>query len=231
MKRRGLVSFNVRHKETDLFIQAKTSLKDLVSLWVIEERSKLEAYAGNHPGFLEALTPWKEDEFAPFIVKEMIRASKKAGVGPMAAVAGTIAEIVAKKIYEHIGGEVIVENGGDIVLRVEDEITMSIWAGDSPFSGKIGIRLLPQGNFLAVCTSSGTIGHSKSLGASDAVTVISKSGAYSDALATSIGNIVRTKADVQSALNRLRDFPGVLGGVIIKADAIGAFGELELVTL
>ncbi len=232
MKREGLVSFEVRHKETDLFILAKRDLAKEVSSWIIEARAAIEEYAMLHPGFLESLIPYPDDNLAPEPVKQMLKASKMANVGPMAAVAGAISEFVAQKILDIFHGEVIVENGGDIALYLEQPIVIGIYAGNSPFSNKIGIKLEPMDSLFAICTSSGTVGHSKSFGKADAVTVIAKSASFADALATAIGNKVLSKYDIDPCIKEMQKYSqDVLGGVIIKADAIGAFGRLELVPL
>ncbi len=231
MKRAGLVRFRVRHKETDLFVQAARDLSPEVSAWVVEARSKIEAYARNHPGFLESYSPLPYDPLAPEIVKGMLKATNLAGVGPMASVAGAIAEYVGQRIAQNIPGEIMVENGGDIFLRMLSKVTIGIYAGTSPFSGRVGLMLEGRADPFGVCTSSGTIGHSVSFGSADAVCVISESCSLADAAATAAGNLVKKKADVDRALAYLKGLSGVEGGIVIKADVIGAFGALELVSI
>jgi ApbE superfamily uncharacterized protein (UPF0280 family) len=229
--RNGLTSFQVRHKETDLHIQFDRNLEDEVSKWVIEVRLSIEDYVRSHPDFLESYTPLPEDPFAPSIVRDMLESSATAGVGPMATVAGAIAQHIGKRCMELTSGEVIVENGGDIFLWVLEPITSAIWAGTSPLSGRVGIAIAPGRTPLGVCTSSGTVGHSRSLGKADAVTVVSQSVSLADAAATSIGNMVRTERDIDPGLNALRQIPGILGGVIIKGTKLGIWGQIELVPL
>ncbi len=231
MKRAGLVRFRVRHKETDLFVQAERDLAGEVSAWVVEARGKIEAYARSHPGFIESYTPLPYDPLAPEIVRGMLKATNLAGVGPMASVAGAIAEYVGRRIAQNSSGEIMVENGGDIFLRMLSDVTIGIYAGTSPFSGRVGLMLKGREDSFGVCTSSGTIGHSFSFGSADAVCVISESCALADAAATAAGNLVKKKADVDKALAYLKGLRDVEGGVVIKADAIGAFGALELVPL
>ena len=231
MKRPGLVSFKVCHKETDLFIQASKNLSEKVSAWIVEARSAIESYAMLHPGFLESYSPLPFDPMAPDVVRDMLVAGLKAEVGPMAAVAGTIAEYVGRRIQKEISGEVIVENGGDVFLRVFSPVTVAVFAGSSVLSGRLGIRLDSNGEALAVCTSSGTVGHSTSFGTADAVTVISGNCALADAAATAAGNLVKRKPDVEDALNFLKELEGVDGAVVVKQDLVGAFGKIELVAL
>jgi uncharacterized protein len=229
--RNGLIGFQVRHQETDLHIQADRNLENEVSTWIIEVRLSIEDYARSHPGFLESYTPLSDDPFASSIVRDMLESSLIAGVGPMAAVAGAIAHHIGKRCVELTSGEVIVENGGDIFLRVLGPITTAIWAGTSPLSGKVGIAVTADRMPLGICTSSGTVGHSRSLGKADAVTIISESVSLADAVATSIGNMVRTERDIDPGLKALQKIPGILGGVIIKGTKLGIWGQLELVPL
>ena len=229
--RNGLTGFQVRHQETDLHIQADRNLENEVSTWVIEVRLSIEGYARSHPGFLESYTPLPDDPFAPAVVRDMLESSAIAGVGPMAAVAGAIAQHIGKRCVELTSGEVIVENGGDIFLRVLEPITSAIWAGTSPLSGRVGIAVAPSRMPLGICTSSGTVGHSRSLGKADAVTIVSQSVSLADATATSIGNMIRTERDIDPGLNAIQEIPEILGGVIIKGTKLGIWGQIELVPL
>ncbi len=231
MARQGLVSFRVAHKETDLHIQAQKDISSQVSEWIIEYRLAIENYGRQKPQFFKSLLPLPHDELAPPIIKEMLKAGQIAGVGPMASVAGTIAQYVGRNILELLGGEVVVENGGDIFLSVNGTVEAGIWAGDSPFSGKIGIRFQGDGRPKGLCTSSGTVGHSLSLGASDAVTVLCESASVADALATAGGNLVTNRGNIKKALDFLRQQPSCLAAVVISGDKLGAFGELELIKL
>lgn len=164
----------------------------------------------------------------PRIVRMMTDAGRKAGVGPMAAVAGAVAEQVGRELMAH-SPEVIVENGGDIFLKVDAPLTLAIFAGDSPLSCRVGLRIHAAEAPAGVCTSSGTVGHSLSMGKADAVCVLSASCALADAAATAIGNRVGHPRDIASALDFGRSIPGVAGIVIIVGDKIGFQGELEVV--
>ncbi len=229
MCRTGLVSFCVRHMQTDLFIQAKRDISDRVSSWIIESRLAIESYAKVHPKFLDSYVPLPKDDFAPSPVKEMLNAAILTGVGPMASVAGAISEYVGIRCRNETDGEVLVENGGDLFLWTDAPVTVSLFAGTSPLSGKIGIKLYEHDMPVGVCTSSGTIGHSKSLGKADAVTVISKDCALADAAATAGGNLVKNAKDIYIALDFLKNIEGIIGAVIVFKDKLGAWGKIELV--
>lgn len=230
MHRNGLTAFEVRHKETDLHVQADTDMGPQVSLWVIEIRSQLEDYIREHPLFLTSYTPLPCDEFAPPVAKAMLDAALTANVGPMAAVAGAIAEEIGRRCLAAGSGEVIVENGGDNFVFVKNDLNMAIFAGNSPFSMRIGIKI-PGGTAMGVCTSSGTVGHSRSLGTADAVTIMAKSAALADAAATAVGNLVKHEREINMAVEYIKKIDGVFGGVIIKGRHMGVAGEVELVKL
>jgi len=170
------------------------------------------------------------DLHAPELVREMIRVSQLARVGPMAAVAGAIAEWVSKDLLK-LSKEVIIENGGDIYLATARERTIGIYAGQSPLSLKIGIVIGPEESPLGVCTSSGTVGPSLSFGRADAVCILSKSAALADAAATAVGNIVQEKKDIELGLGRGKEIEGVLGVLIIVGEKMGVWGNIKLTEL
>jgi hypothetical protein len=230
MAREGLVPFQVTVKETDLFILAARDLSAEARRVVVQERAQLEAYIAVHPEFLSALTPWSDDPFAPPLVRDMVAAGGRAGVGPMAAVAGAIAERVGHSLLA-LSSEVIVENGGDIFLAVTHPATLALYAGQSPLSYRVGLRVHPADTPLGVCTSAGTVGHSLSFGRADAACVLAPAASLADALATALGNRVRQAGDIAAALDWLAGIPGVLGGVVVVGEHLGAWGRVELIPL
>ncbi len=224
---RDLVSFTVCVEETDLYIRAWRNLSREAEEAVRECRSSLEFYIAGHPRFKSSLRPLDVPSEAPAVVREMAAAAAKAGVGPMAAVAGAIAEAVGRELLRY-SPEVIVENGGDIFMSVRSTRLVAIYAGGSPLSNRIAIEINPERTPLGVCTSSGTVGHSLSFGSADAVTVTSRSAALADAAATAIGNLVKTESDLPRGLERARNVPGVQGVVIIIGERMGAWGDVSL---
>ena len=223
-----LIGFNVTVRETDLFVSADTNLTSIALASVHRLRSSLESYITAHREFLTSLTPVAYDEWAPEIVREMMRASAKAGVGPMASVAGAMAEHVARDLLLHTRN-VIIENGGDIYLKSINDVLVGLFAGRSPLSGRVSIKVRKEEMPLGVCTSSGTVGHSLSFGRTDACGVKSGSVALADAAATALGNLVKSKKDLQNGLKTGMKIEGVLGIVIIIGDQLGVVGDIELV--
>lgn len=225
----GLVSSRVTIRETDLHVLASSEVTQEAEHLVIQLRNQLERYIAGHPAFLSSLKPIETDPVAPALVKDMIKGSIVAEVGPMAAVAGGIAEHVGKALLADQADEVIIENGGDIYLKRNKDVTISIFAGTSPLSHKVGIRIAKERMPLGICTSSGTVGHSLSLGRADSVTVLSESTCVADAAATRLGNEIKSENDINKALDIAKSMHGVDGVVIIVNDKIGAWGAVELV--
>jgi uncharacterized protein len=225
-----LLGFEVQVKETDLWVQAESDLYLRCREIVTQLRDELESYIEAHPEFASSLLPVPVTPFVPPIVQLMISSSREANVGPMAAVAGAFSELVGKGLAS-LSPELIVENGGDIFLQSKSPRVAEIYAGSSPFSRKVGFRVESRGEPLGICTSAGTVGHSLSLGAADAVVIIAGSPALADAAATRVGNKVQRKEEIQGALELARSIPGIRGALVILGDSLGAWGELEVVDL
>lgn len=227
-KDKDLISFNVMVKETDLYIRARSDLTKKALAVVKKQRALLERYIIRHPGFATALKPLKTGGDAPSIIRIMAEAGEKAGVGPMAAVAGAIAEIVGKELIE-FSPDVIIENGGDVFMKITRSRLVGVYAGESPYTGKIAIRIEPENTPLGVCTSSGIVGHSLSFGEADAAIVLAPSTALADAAATAVCNIVKNESDIPQAIDFARSVAGLSGVAIIKNDKMGVWGDVNLV--
>jgi len=224
---KDLISFNVVVKETDLYICALSNLKRKAHRLVLKYRDKVERYIEQHPSFLTSLEPLPVDEAAPLIVKTMAEATAKVGIGPMASVAGAIAEFVGNELLA-FSPEIILENGGDIYLKSSEKRVVGIYAGKSPLSGKVGLEINGEDTPLGICTSSGTVGHSLSYGKADAVTVLAKSTTLADAAATAIGNLIKQPGDIPGGIEFAKGMEGLKGLLIIKDDKIGVWGELKI---
>lgn len=228
---RGLVCFQVAIRETDLQVCAERDLSAETEDLIVRARWDIEQFILAQPRFGESYSPYEVPADAPPIVRSMSRAGFKASVGPMAAVAGAVAEFVARGLAEH-SPEVIVENGGDIYLIGRAERVIALYAGEgSPLSGCVGLRIPAGLQPLAVCTSSGRIGHSVSYGAADAVTVLAHDGALADAVATALANRVREPGDLEGAVEAAKNVTGVLGVLVALEGHVGAWGNVHLTTL
>jgi ApbE superfamily uncharacterized protein (UPF0280 family) len=227
----NLVSFNATVRETDLYIRAQSNLEKQALESIQRHREPLESYIRKYPVFLHSLEPIELATEAPGIAREMAEAANIAGVGPMAAVAGAIAEAVGRDLLQ-FSPEIIVENGGDIFMQTRKTRKVGIYAGESsPFTNKLALEIETEDTPLGICTSSGTVGHSLSLGNADAVIVTAASTALADAAATAICNKIKTAADIENEINNAGVLYGVSGVIIIKDTQIGIWGNIKLVSL
>jgi uncharacterized protein len=230
LKAEDLVSFEVRVKETDLWVSAAKSLEQETLDLVLDARHQLETYIASHPYFLTAMTPLADDPTAPPVVREMIRSVMEVGVGPMASVAGAIAEFVGKGLLRFTD-QIIVENGGDVFLKTSRDATVSIFAGESPLSDKIGFRLTAAQMPLGICTSSGTVGHSYSMGNADAGCVIASSAAFADGAATALCNRIHGRSDLARVAEWAASIQGIVGCLVIIGEHMAVWGDVELVAI
>jgi len=226
--------FQLKHLETDLWIGTdtesfKSEMQEVALAAVKELRQNLDDYIKTEPEFAKTLKPFQPNNSAPKEAKEMAFAAAKAGIGPMAAVAGLFAQEAGKAISQNFSvKELVIENGGDIFALLKHELVLSVFAGNSPLSERIGLKIKPDISPLGICTSAGTVGPSLSFGNADAVVVVSKDVLVADAFATAFGNKVKSPADVEKVLNQAEKYPEILALLIICEDKIGIRGEFEI---
>lgn len=228
-KLKDLYANRITAKETDLWILTNKRLdKEFVEERIKSYRWDIETYIGKEPRFLTSLKPLAVELDAPAIIKEMAEQSGKVNVGPMACVAGAIAEFLGKDLLKNGYRDVIVENGGDVFIKTAATRVIGVYAGKSKIWSNLKLKIKPKDTPLGVCTSSGTIGHSLSFGCADSVVVISRSALLADAAATACANRINTKYDMQKALDFARGIKGVQGVVIILKNDLLSWGKVEL---
>ncbi len=221
-------AFRVRVETTDLYIRAAADHSSRVRDLVSRLRGEILAHIAQHRDFLTALAPIARIDTASHIVNSMLDASEAAGVGPMAAVAGAIAAAVGSDLSAD-SNEVIVENGGDIWLRLASPALVDVYAPGTPFAGRLALRIDPAKTPLGICTSSGRVGPSLSFGRADAATVLATDAALADAVATETGNRARRPEDAGAALEYALGVPGVIGALVVIRDTLAVRGDIELV--
>lgn len=234
-KAKDLHYFNISWKETDLAIGVDMEsyhdgLLSLCKQEVRRLRGDLETYISLHPDFRTSFEPLTLLPGAPPLAVIMARAAMQAAVGPMAAVAGALAEAVGHKLKRQVS-EVVVENGGDLYIDSSRERLVSVFAGRSKFSHKIAIKVLPAESPLGICTSSGTVGPSISLGKADAVVIKGRNAALADAVATGAANRIQTEKDLLRAVEYVKTIKGITGILAIKDDRMAAWGNIEIVPI
>lgn len=220
----------MRWAESDLMIWADEDLGELALKRLRELHQELRRFIAHHPRFLYSLVPYDVPENAPPLVRAMADAARACGVGPMAGVAGAVADAVGKYLLSH-SGEVLVENGGDLFIASRRERLVGLFAGDSPFSGRLALRIPPCEEGMGLCTSSARVGPSLSLGRADAAVVLADDAVTADAAASRLGNLARRPEDIAQALREVLTLPRVRGAMLILGEELGVAGEVELVRL
>lgn len=222
--------FCVKFLESDLWIGVdsgsyRASMEDEVYAMLVELRRSMDAYLLMDPAYKAALTPYDAGLEAPDILKEMSRVSHKTGIGPMSAVAGA----VAKHVADFLGTkEVIVENGGDIYAKATNDMDISVFAGQSPLSEKVGLHIPAAAFPCGICTSSGTVGPSLSLGRADAMMIVCQDVLLADSYATAMANRIKTVNDLQPVIESIQAIPEIQGALAIKDDQLAVTGQYEL---
>ena len=214
-----------RYREA-AFIVA-TSRLEAVRQEIKKIRRDLETYIRLVPQFRTTLTPLKElPGEPPEAALRMHMAALATGVGPMAAVAGTVAQMAAEAAARAGCDDTIINNGGDLFLRIKDEAVVGIYGGGHALAGKAAFRILPETTPLAICSSSSKMGHSSSFGRCDLATVCAADGALADAAATLAGNLSRDAGSAEAAAAKIAAIPGITGILILTGDSVAMAGEL-----
>ncbi len=193
---------------------------------IVLQRRILDDYISRRPEFLTSFDPLDVLADAPPVAERMAWAARLAGVGPMAAVAGAMAEWAGKAGLAAGAPEAIIDNGGDIFIQAVEPVLIGLDAGTAPVGKRLAFLLEPDQTPVAICSSSGKRGHSISLGLCDLATIVARDAALADAAATAAGNLVKTVADVDAALERISQIQGIDGVLIVKDDRVGLAGRL-----
>ncbi len=192
---------------------------------LLRSRKILEDYIQENPEFETTHLPYYASKDAPELIRHMCREAEKVGVGPLAAVAGALAEESLKALLDAGAKEALVDNGGDIALFIRKPVNIGIFAGNSPLS-ELAFEVTPRSEPSGICTSSGTVGHSFSYGKADAAVVISSNVVLADAAATVLGNRVKEEKDLNGCFDFLEDVPEIEGALVIYHDKIALWGKL-----
>jgi ApbE superfamily uncharacterized protein (UPF0280 family) len=215
------------YKETRCTIKSdsEAAIEIAISL-IMRHRRLLERYIRDHPKFLHSLRPVNVNG-GPVIVRLMARAAKQAGVGPMAAVAGALADLAVQGMVSSGAKVAIVENGGEIFAQSNTPINVALAAGDSPLSKRIGFRLeeFPIG----IATSSGLYSHALSFGEAEAATIFAVDAGVADAAATAVGNLVKGEdrhEAIERGIAKAISIKEVRGVLILYRGLVGKAGQI-----
>ena len=188
-------------------------------------RTILQAYIGRVPHFATSHRPVVPEPFAPELIRRMCEVSEIAGVGPMASVAGAVAEAALLAILDAGATEAVVDNGGDIACMIREPLRIGVYTGTARWQ-HLAFELEPRQKIQGICTSSGTVGRSYSYGVCDAAVVLSDDVLLADAAATALGNRIRTEQDLSEAFEPFDAVKGVRGAMAFLDDKAGLWGTL-----
>ena len=222
----SLKEFQIVNQESDLSIYYSDKI-DNVALYLEAARGIIKNQIVTEDGFQSSLIPLLPHEKDADLIKHMKKCAMTCEVGPMASVAGAVAQHLADQLGP-INSDLIIENGGDVFIKTTEIRNILIHAGDSQLSNLLSIEIHPEKSPLGICTSSGKMGHSLSFGNSDAVVVISHDILLADALATAIGNVIQSTSDIDKGLSIAKSIKNIIGIVIIIDNTIGVWGDITL---
>lgn len=218
--------YHFRHRETITTVLAESHEHfEVAKKAMLEARKRIEDFIKRDPFFYSTLDPYDcEGE----VVGRMCKASKLAGVGPMAAVAGTIAGYAVERMVDEGASFAVVDNGGDIAMYIDEPLTIGVYAGSEK---SIAFRIEPEDRIKAVCTSSGRIGPSISFGDADAATVFGYDASVADAFATALGNAIKANYGRQEIQEALEAFwssarKHVTAALVIKDGIMAVAGDI-----
>jgi ApbE superfamily uncharacterized protein (UPF0280 family) len=191
-------------------------------------RQQLEDYLSKNSQVLHALHPVELQGSVPRVVDTMRSVTEPLRIGPMAAVAGVLADLAVESMLEKNVKVAAVENGGEIYVHtIQTPFNVGLYAGTAPVSAQIGFQIVPSDCPIGVGTSSGTVGHAFSFGKADAATVFAENAAVADASATAVCNTVRGRdiqQSVETGINFAKSLPFIRGAIIVRGDYIGSTG-------
>lgn len=212
--------------ETAVTVMAEEKFIPIAKDSIFRSRDIIQRFIHQDPLFRNTLEPYDLPLDAPSLIRRMCQASAKAGVGPMATVAGAVASEAVDAMVQAGARTAVVDNGGDIALRLSKEVRVGIYSGDS-LPG-IGFRCTPRDVQFGICSSSRTVGSSISFGMADLSTVISSDVLLADACATALGNLVDeySESTLIQAIDQICSIDGVEGALLIAEDKVAMKGKL-----
>jgi len=218
-------NFNLKESQCTLISESPKAI-EVAKESIRRNRFELELYIRANPKFLHTLTPIPTPK-EPLVAKMMSIAATKASVGPMAAVAGAIADLAVTDMKQAGCKVAVVENGGEIMADSDRPIDVALAAGEEPLSRRFGFRLTEFP--IAIATSSGRFSHALSFGDAEAATIFAKNATLADAVATAVGNVVRgedAKVAIQAGIERGLSIKETQGVMIIYRGQVGTGGKI-----
>jgi len=218
----------VSFKESDLLICSdKAIAKEKAQGILVECYGQIEEYIKKNPLFLRSFSPLENDQAAPPIIKEMLESSKVTGIGPFSAVAGAVASYVGRELLNYCQ-ELIVENGGDIFLKINEDKVIGVYLGQGFKINSLNLKIKKRSQAFGIASSSSSLGHSLNFGKADLVSVVAKNIIIADGFATAISNRIKKVEDVDKVLDEAKNKLPVEGLLVAFEEKIFLWGDLEI---
>ena len=223
-----LFSLHLVYKQTDMWLKTEGEPdRQEVETYLKQAYEDIEAYIACDSNFLSSLHPYEVGETAPEIVKVMSEHASKANVGPMAGIAGVIAEYIGRRLSSR-HRIILCNNGGDIYYESPEEQWILLNAPGSPFHNQIKICVPSAIKGKGLCTSSGTSGHSVNMGRAYAVSILAGNACSADVWATAMSNQIRSHEDIDRILSLCKEQDDIEGVVILVDNYLGIWGDIRL---
>jgi ApbE superfamily uncharacterized protein (UPF0280 family) len=228
MSKKTYIRESFQLKETVVTISSEKEYIPAAKRAIVACRRDLERFIRDDPFFAVTLEEYRcRSDDAPEIVRRMVAAGNAFGIGPMSAVAGTIAGLAVEVMVDCGATYAIVDNGGDIAMVNDETVIVGVYSGRTDIS--VGLEIEPGESIRGICTSSGRIGHSISFGCADSATILADDPSLADAAATAVGNAVSDTGSIKDALSMIAGVGSITGGLIILEDHIGLCGSVPVV--
>lgn len=216
--------YHLEDRETIVTILCEKAFIDVGWVAIQTARQELDLYIQDNPVFRTSHRPLQLQSEMPEAARRMTEAASRVEVGPMAAVAGTLAWLGVEAMQAAGAAEAVVDNGGDIAFWIKEPAIVGIYAG--PAFNSLAFKVDPRDAIFGICTSSGTIGPSTSYGHSDAAIAISEDVALADAAATALGNRVKSRDHLEGVFDFLQETVAIEGAAVVVQDQLALWGSV-----
>ena len=220
-------NWRILYKYSDILISCDTDVSPRLEKLIREIYCLLGTRIKEDPAFQKSLSPLKSKPGYHPVIREMYHKTAIFNVGPMAAVAGAVCDYMANDLGSCCR-RLIIENGGDVFIKSDEDTDVGVYLNNKYFTDKIYLKVKAGDTPCGLCSSSGSFGHSLSMGKSDLVVVMAKSTIAADGAATSIANNINSAQDIFKTINNYKSIKDITGILIIKDDKLGIWGNIEL---
>ncbi len=221
-------NWRIIYKYSDLLVSCDRNIIPKLERLIKEIYHLLGSCIKENPSFQKSLSPLKIKPEYPPVIKKMCQKAAIFNVGPMATVAGAVCDYLASGLDRYCS-RLIIENGGDVFIKTNKDIKVGVYLKNKHFEDKIYLKIKAVGTPCGLCSSSGSFGHSLSMGSSDLVVVMAKSTISADGAATSIANNIRDPEDISKTISSYKNIKDIKGILIVKDDRLGVWGNIEFI--